>query len=94
MATRPRSSSSSKRSATPPPPQTPTTEVDNSESVPELRLLGSLEPVPNREERIAMSAYWRAAKRQFSPGGELDDWLEAEREIDSEDSKKRDGATD
>jgi len=55
-----------------------------AEPVPEVRLLGTLYPAPSREERIAISAYWRAAKRQFSPGHELDDWLAAEREIDDE----------
>jgi Protein of unknown function (DUF2934) len=58
--------------------------TDQSEPVPEVRLLGSLHPLPSREERIAISAYWRAAKRQFEPGHELDDWLEAEREIGSD----------
>ncbi|HKE93136.1 MAG TPA: DUF2934 domain-containing protein, partial [Povalibacter sp.] len=56
-----------------------------AEPVPEVRLLGSLYPVASREERIAISAYWRAAKRQFAPGHELDDWLDAEREIDADD---------
>lgn len=35
------------------------------------------------DERVATAAYYRAEKRGFSPGGELDDWLEAEREISS-----------
>jgi hypothetical protein len=30
---------------------------------------------------IAEAAYLRAAHRGFAPGGETDDWLEAEREI-------------
>lgn len=30
---------------------------------------------------IAMAAYYLAAERNFSPGRELDDWLEAERRI-------------
>lgn len=30
---------------------------------------------------IALAAYFRAEKRGFAPGGELQDWLEAEREI-------------
>jgi hypothetical protein len=34
-------------------------------------------------DRIATAAYYRAERRGFSPGGELDDWLEAEREISS-----------
>ncbi|MEW5890049.1 MAG: DUF2934 domain-containing protein [Pseudomonadota bacterium] len=40
----------------------------------------------NAEERlryIAEAAYYRAEKRGFAPGGELDDWLEAEAEVDS-----------
>jgi hypothetical protein len=36
----------------------------------------------SREARIAEAAYWRAERRGFTPGGELQDWLEAEREID------------
>lgn len=59
-------------------------DAEHSEPVPEMRLLGSLHPLPSREERIAISAYWRAAKRQFEPGHELDDWLEAEREVDAD----------
>jgi hypothetical protein len=31
---------------------------------------------------IAEAAYFRAERRNFSPGQELDDWLSAEREID------------
>jgi hypothetical protein len=30
---------------------------------------------------IAMAAYYLAAERNFSPGRELEDWLEAERRI-------------
>lgn len=37
----------------------------------------------SREARIAEAAYWRAEQRGFAPGGELEDWLEAEREVDS-----------
>jgi hypothetical protein len=32
---------------------------------------------------VATAAYYRAERRGFSPGSELDDWLEAEREISS-----------
>lgn len=32
---------------------------------------------------IAERAYLRAADRGFAPGGELDDWLDAEREVDA-----------
>ncbi len=38
----------------------------------------------SREARIAERAYWRAEQRNFAPGRELDDWLEAEREVDSD----------
>jgi hypothetical protein len=38
----------------------------------------------NREARIAERAYWRAERRGFEPGHELEDWLHAEREIDSQ----------
>jgi hypothetical protein len=31
--------------------------------------------------RIAIAAYYRAERRGFIPGGELEDWLAAEREI-------------
>lgn len=63
------------------------TETPQEDPVPEIRLLGSLHPAVNREERIAISAYWRAAQRQFAPGHELDDWLAAEREVDHEDAQ-------
>lgn len=41
-----------------------------------------------REARIAERAYWRAEQRGFMPGQELDDWLQAEREVDSEKEKR------
>jgi hypothetical protein len=41
---------------------------------------------PTRHERIAAAAYRRAEERGFAPGAELDDWLQAEREIDVEDA--------
>ena len=36
-----------------------------------------------RRESIATAAYYRAERRNFEGNAELDDWLEAEREIDS-----------
>lgn len=39
----------------------------------------------SEEHRLAMireAAYYKAEKRQFAPGHELEDWAEAEREID------------
>jgi len=32
-------------------------------------------------EMVATDAYYRAGKRGFEPGHEIDDWLEAEKEI-------------
>ena len=32
-------------------------------------------------EMVAVNAYYRAEKRSFEPGHEIDDWLEAEQEI-------------
>lgn len=37
-----------------------------------------------RRAMIAQAAYFRAEKRGFAPGAELQDWLEAEAEIDRE----------
>ena len=37
---------------------------------------------PARESAIAVAAYFKAEARGFEPGRELQDWLEAEREID------------
>ena len=34
----------------------------------------------SQEEMIAVAAYFRAEKRGFAPGNELDDWLQAETE--------------
>lgn len=40
-------------------------------------------PVPEERARmIAEAAFFRAERRGFVPGGELDDWLQAEREIE------------
>lgn len=36
----------------------------------------------SRAARIAEAAYWRAERRGFAPGHELEDWLTAEREVD------------
>lgn len=36
-----------------------------------------------RRNRIAVEAYYIAERRGFRPGGELEDWLEAEKRIDA-----------
>lgn len=35
-----------------------------------------------RLQMVAQAAYFRAERRGFAPGGECDDWVQAEREID------------
>ena len=37
-----------------------------------------------RRERIALAAYHFAERRGFAPGGEVEDWLAAERQVDAE----------
>jgi hypothetical protein len=37
---------------------------------------------PDRLGMIAVAAYFRAERRGFTPGGEVEDWLEAEAEIE------------
>lgn len=36
---------------------------------------------PERERLVAQAAYFRAEKRGFAPGCELQDWVEAEAEV-------------
>lgn len=40
-------------------------------------------PGEDRRQLIAEAAYFRAERRGFHPGAELDDWLAAEIEIDA-----------
>jgi hypothetical protein len=42
----------------------------------------------SREARIAEAAYWRAERRGFAPGGEVEDWLNAEKEIDEQNKRR------
>lgn len=47
---------------------------------------GAAQGAANREERhdmISTAAYFRAEKRGFEGGDEMQDWLEAEAEIDA-----------
>ncbi len=44
--------------------------------------LPSFDPSSSRAALIATAAYYRAQKRDFQPGCEVEDWLAAEREID------------
>jgi hypothetical protein len=40
----------------------------------------------SRHEKIALCAFYRAEKRGFAAGNELDDWLAAEQEVDARNS--------
>jgi hypothetical protein len=45
---------------------------------------GNSRPSPTREElwkQIAEAAYYKAKARDFAPGGEVQDWIEAEAEV-------------
>ena len=47
---------------------------------------GAQRPLPTHSERqqmIAVAAYYRAQARNFEAGRQLEDWLEAEAEVDA-----------
>lgn len=46
-------------------------------------------PGMNRWQRIARRAYELAQRRGFTPGAELSDWLQAEKEIDAAELAKQ-----
>jgi hypothetical protein len=59
----------------------------------EIELRGGKDSLPpnaalvspeERDSRISRAAYLRAEARGFAPGGEMEDWLSAERQIDAE----------
>jgi hypothetical protein len=43
----------------------------------------NIESGEDRQQRIATAAYYRAEHRGFNSGDEIQDWLEAEAEIDN-----------
>jgi hypothetical protein len=43
----------------------------------------SQESTQSRHQAIQEAAYWRASERGFAAGGEMDDWLGAEANVDS-----------
>lgn len=49
--------------------------TENAEDISYIHLF------PDRESMIAELAYYKAEKRGFLPGCELDDWFEAEKEL-------------
>jgi hypothetical protein len=63
-------------------PDSPESKSDASASGPGVAPPGITLP-PEVAERIAQRAYEIAQRRGFAPGHELDDWLQAEREIEA-----------
>jgi len=53
-----------------------------------LRFAQPIAVLRSRHELIAELAYFRALKRGFEPGHELEDWLAAEAEIDQRNAKQ------
>ena len=50
-----------------------------------VKSVASVPPVSveERARRVARAAYFRSQKRGFDPGRDLEDWLEAEAEVDA-----------
>lgn len=44
---------------------------------------GARDPYGSRHRLIAENAYFKAERRGFAPGRAVDDWLEAEREVEA-----------
>lgn len=82
MPTRPRAGSS--RSKKPAPPTAPEPEPNTEVTATQLERREIPSFSESREARIAEAAYWRAERRGFTTGQELDDWLAAEKEIDED----------
>jgi hypothetical protein len=92
MPTRPRTGTGRTKSKTaapvaPQPPTSQPTEVTATNL--ERREIPSFSE--SREARIAEAAYWRAERRGFVAGQELDDWLAAEREVDEDIANRQSG---
>ena len=89
MPTRPRTGTGRKKKTTPPAaaPATPTEATEVTATRLERREIPSFSE--SREARIAEAAYWRAERRGFVAGQELDDWLAAEKEVDEELAKRQ-----
>ena len=66
-------------------PKRPRAKPDTPAAAPKPRI--SVKPRATRKapvdltDMIATTAYFLAAERQFTPGHELEDWLEAERRV-------------
>jgi DUF2934 family protein len=85
MPTQPRAGSSrTKKDAAPAAKSTPLASPDTEVTATQLERREIPSFSETREARIAEAAYWRAERRGFSAGQELDDWLAAEKEVDED----------
>jgi hypothetical protein len=85
MPTQPRSGSSRTKKPAPPSAKQPASNAGDAEVTDtqlERREIPSFSE--SRAARIAEAAYWRAERRGFTAGQELDDWLAAEKEVDED----------
>lgn len=89
MPTRPRTGTGRTKKPAPPAaaPATPKEPTEVTATRLERREIPSFSE--SREARIAEAAYWRAERRGFVAGQELDDWLAAEREVDEDLAKRQ-----
>jgi len=87
MPTRPRAGSSRTKKPVPPIAKEPAADTEVTATQLERREIPSFSE--SREARIAEAAYWRAERRGFTSGQELDDWLAAEKEVDEDIATKR-----
>lgn len=94
MPTRPRTGTDrTKKSKTAPPAgqQPPTAESSTEVTAASLERREIPSFSESREARIAEAAYWRAERRGFIAGQELDDWLAAEMEVDEDIARRQSG---
>jgi hypothetical protein len=95
MPTRPRTGSGRTKKTAPPVTQRPSADTSAATEVTAANL--ERREIPSfsesREARIAEAAYWRAERRGFTAGQELDDWLAAEKEVDGNLATQQTGRT-
>jgi hypothetical protein len=82
MPTQPRTGPARTKKTAAPGAQQPSADTEVTGSQLERRDIPSFSE--SREARIAEAAYWRAERRGFASGQELDDWLAAEKEVDGD----------
>jgi hypothetical protein len=82
MPTQPTLTPSSPRRSTAKPAATKSTRTTASRAADGQAPIKQIDP-EQRRHLITQGAYFRAEKRNFAPGFEIQDWLSAEAEVDS-----------